>query len=121
MVIGNADHHAKNISFVHTQPGHVELAPLYDTVPTSLWPNLDQRAAMSIGAAVDLPDITVSDLVREAKRWGLPQSITSDRIRQVLERLRDGTSTVHNTGDLDVVTAARRRAVKLLDATALAD
>jgi len=58
VVIGNADHHAKNISFLPTQPGHIELAPLYGTVPTSLWPNLDQRAAMSIGAAVDLSEIS---------------------------------------------------------------
>ena len=121
VVIGNADHHAKNISFLHTQPGLIELAPLYDTVPTSLWPNLDQRAAMSIGAAVDLPDITVSDLVREARTWGLPQSLTRDRIQEVLERLREGTSTVQNAGDLDVVTVARTRAEELLDATVLSD
>jgi len=121
VVIGNADHHAKNISFVHTQPGHIESAPLYDTVPTSLWPNLDQRAAMSIGAAVDLPDITVSDLVREAKTWGLAQSISKDRVQEVLERLRSSTTSVSNAGEADAVGAARQRIQRLLDSAVLTD
>lgn len=43
VLIGNADAHGKNLALVHPDPEHVELAPLYDTVPTVLWPKLDER------------------------------------------------------------------------------
>ncbi len=66
--IGNADAHGKNISLLHTQHGSVALAPLYDTVPTVMWSALRDRAAMSIGAVIDLPDITFEDLMNEVKR-----------------------------------------------------
>ena len=115
VAIGNADHHAKNISFIHIDAEHVHLAPLYDTVPTSLWPTLSTRAAMSIGAAVDLPDVTAPDLLREAQRWGLPESTTRKHIAATLERLLEATSTVHDSGTLDVIGRVRARTQRLLD------
>lgn len=69
VLIGNADAHGKNLAFLHPDPGVIELAPLYDTVPTVLWPKLRSEAAMSIGAQVSLPDVTLRDIVREARIW----------------------------------------------------
>jgi serine/threonine-protein kinase HipA len=68
-LIGNADAHGKNLAFLHPGPERIELAPLYDTVPTALWPKLRREAAMSIGAQVSLSDVTLKDIVREAKIW----------------------------------------------------
>lgn len=72
VLIGNADAHGKNLALLHPDPEHVELAPLYDTVPTALWSKLRKEAAMSIGAQVSLPDVTLADTVREARLWRHP-------------------------------------------------
>ena len=114
VAIGNADHHAKNISFMHVTPDLVTLAPLYDTVPTALWPNLSTRAAMSIGAAVDLPDITEGDLIREAGRWELLESTARTHLRDTLERILEATSMVENSGEADVTNLVRNRTQRLL-------
>ncbi len=58
VTIGNADAHGKNLGFVHRQPGAVSLAPLYDTVPTVLWPNLRTRRAMTVNHQRELSSIT---------------------------------------------------------------
>jgi serine/threonine-protein kinase HipA len=68
-LIGNADAHGKNLALLHPDPGQIELAPLYDTVPTALWPKLRSEAAMSIGAQVSLPDVSLADIIREARLW----------------------------------------------------
>lgn len=114
VAIGNADHHAKNISIMHVTADTVTLAPLYDTVPTSLWPNLSTRAAMAIGAAVDLPDITASDLIREAGRWELLETTARTHLRETLERILEATSTVENSGEADVTHLVRERTQRLL-------
>jgi serine/threonine-protein kinase HipA len=75
VLIGNADAHGKNIALLHPTAETVELAPLYDTVPTALWPKLRARGAMSIGGHWKLGSITVEHLVEEAASW------RHDRIR----------------------------------------
>lgn len=68
-IIGNADAHGKNLAFLHTEPGTIELAPLYDQVPTRLWPKLQSDAAMTIGGGVNLDTITAERIGAEAKLW----------------------------------------------------
>ncbi len=114
VAIGNADAHGKNISLCHSKTGSVTLAPLYDTVPTVLWPTLRDRAAMSIRAAVDLPDITSQDLINEARRWGLPESLVSERLTQTVEGIIDACDVVADSGELPVTTTVRDRAKKLM-------
>lgn len=72
VLIGNADAHGKNLALLHTSPEEVRLAPLYDTVPTVLWPKLRTDAAMSIGGQVALADVTLMDIYREATLWRHP-------------------------------------------------
>lgn len=72
VLIGNADAHGKNLALLHTSPEEVRLAPLYDTVPTVLWPKLRTDAAMSIGGQVALADVTLKDIYREATLWRHP-------------------------------------------------
>lgn len=87
LVIGDADAHGKNLALLHVQPGRVRLAPLYDTVPTALWPSLRTEAAMSIAERDDLRTITIEDVVREARSWGLGAETARRRIVDVLTRL----------------------------------
>jgi serine/threonine-protein kinase HipA len=69
VLIGNADAHGKNLALLHPTAETVELAPLYDTVPTVLWPKLRTRGAMSVGGVWELDSIDAKDLVREAESW----------------------------------------------------
>lgn len=47
-LIGNADAHAKNLSFIITEAGP-KLSPCYDILCTHIYPELDSRYAMKIG------------------------------------------------------------------------
>lgn len=87
-IIGNADAHGKNVAFLHDEHGAIRLAPLYDTVPTVLWPQLRTRPAMLIGSATDINKVTFDALVDEAASWGAGRSAARDAINDTIERIR---------------------------------
>lgn len=68
-IIGNADAHGKNTAFLLDGDGTIRLAPLYDTVPTALWPRLRREAAMTVGGAVSFDAMNLAAIEREARRW----------------------------------------------------
>lgn len=113
VLIGNADAHGKNLALLHPTPGEIRLAPLYDTVPTALWPKLRTRAAMSINGEYSLAVVTLADVVAEAARWPLNPATARTRARTTAERvhqaLRDNLVNV-DTPALDMV-AKRTRAL----------
>ena len=69
IIIGNAHAHGKNTAFLLSRDGTIELAPLYDTVPTVLWPTLRREAAMTIGGAVGFDSMNLATVEREARLW----------------------------------------------------
>ena len=85
VAIGNADANGKNLALLHPDAESVTLAPLYDTVPTALWPGLRREAAMAIGGQPLLDDVSVEDIVREALRWPHPADRTREVVRSTLE------------------------------------
>lgn len=97
VLIGNADAHAKNIALLHDTPSTVRLAPLYDTVPTALWPKLRTRAAMTIGGRAELADVTIDDIVTEAGGWPHPEK----RAREVAVEITDQAAEAVTDGLLD--------------------
>ena len=92
--IGNADAHGKNLALLHSDPETISLAPLYDTVPTALWPRLRSDAAMAIGGQVALADVGIEDIVREAVRWSHP----ADRARRVATETLEGLAAAVEDG-----------------------
>lgn len=104
VAIGNADAHGKNVSLLHPTPGVVALAPLYDTVPTALWPNLRSAAAMAVNGVSAMERITIDDLVAEGSRWGLPASTGRGVVADTLGRIRGAVDTTClATGVTDMV------------------
>jgi serine/threonine-protein kinase HipA len=89
VLIGNADAHGKNIALLHPSAEAVELAPLYDTVPTVLWPRLRRRGAMSVGGRWELESITLESLVDEAGRWRHGRERARKVALETAERLRE--------------------------------
>ncbi len=90
-VIGNGDAHGKNVSLLIDIPtGHVDLAPLYDTVPTALWPTLRPTAAMSVNGKHE--DLERDDFVAEAHRWGFARAGAERLIDDLAIRLADAAA-----------------------------
>ena len=55
-VIGNADAHGKNFSFL-IEKDAVKLAPFYDLLSTAVYPNLSKKMAMKIGNKYEPNDV----------------------------------------------------------------
>lgn len=87
VAIGNADAHAKNLSFLHETATTIRLAPLYDTVPTMLWPTLTDEGAMSVNGRFPLGRLTLADIVDEAASWPLDRQAAEQATTETLERV----------------------------------
>ncbi len=79
---GNADAHGKNLSFLHTTGGQVELAPAYDLVCTAIYEQLDASLAMSIGGQLDPANLW-------RKHWEGLAEATGIRPRVVLDTVEE--------------------------------
>lgn len=94
VAIGNADAHAKNLALLHPTGQTVELAPLYDTVPTALWPKLRPDLAMRINGRDRAATVTLDDIAAEAKTWPhSPQrarAVAAETVQVLLEGLGAG-------------------------------
>ncbi|EKE10157.1 MAG: hypothetical protein ACD_16C00075G0003 [uncultured bacterium] len=55
-LIGNADAHAKNYSFLYLK-GRPRLAPAYDLLSTAVYPQLSKKMAMKIGGKYNSEDV----------------------------------------------------------------
>lgn len=114
VLIGNADAHGKNLALLHPTPDSVELAPLYDTVPTVLWPKLRSDAAMSIGGQPSLPDVTAADIVREARSWPHPEERARAAVGRTATALIDAIEGEAIPPRSRLASFVRKRARRLL-------
>jgi len=96
-VIGNADAHAKNISLIHHRDGSIELAPLYVTVPTVLFPKLKDRAAMFVNGKTVLSKVKIDDVVAEAASWMLNRDVAYDEASATVEAVSRELAAVPET------------------------
>jgi serine/threonine-protein kinase HipA len=113
VAIGNADAHGKNLALLHRSPGVVELAPLYDTVPTALWPQLRPDAAMLINGRSSLDLVDGADLLAEAAKWHLPAATARRVVTTTIEQLRAAADDDAVPADLAELVAARCTALAL--------
>ena len=87
VVVGNADAHGKNLGLLHHIPGEVELAPVYDVMTTSYYPDVDQTLGMFVGHARQLREVTMDELVTEGVSWGLAERRARDVVGDLLDQL----------------------------------
>lgn len=114
VLIGNADAHGKNLALLHPTPENVSLAPLYDTVPTALWPKLRNEAAMTIGAQVMLADVTLDDILREAKAWSLSGERARATAIETIETVIDAIDRESIPPSSELAAFVRKRAEQLI-------
>jgi serine/threonine-protein kinase HipA len=114
--IGNADAHGKNLALLHPDAETISLAPLYDTVPTALWPKLRREAAMAIGGQPILDDVGIEDIAREARLWPHPPERTREVARSTVEALLEAVEENVIPGQSDVARWVQERGRRLLSA-----
>lgn len=71
LLCGNADGHAKNISFLYRGRDKLSLAPSYDIVCTRIYPTLDRHMAMGIGGRRDPGHVGQTQWKALAQQLGL--------------------------------------------------
>ncbi|WP_192497200.1 HipA domain-containing protein [Gulosibacter chungangensis] len=86
VILGNADAHAKNYSLL-LRPESVALAPIYDVVPLSLYPQFEQKLAMKIGGARFAREVSPSHWRKFAQKVGLDVDETLSLVREVASRV----------------------------------
>ncbi len=116
-LIGNADAHGKNIALLHPTPATITLAPLYDTVPTLLWPKLRKESAMMIGGRVLLTETTIADIAREARTWGHPAARAETVADELVQQMLDAIDQQVVPRDSTVAKLVRGRAEHMLGDT----
>jgi serine/threonine-protein kinase HipA len=100
--IGNADAHGKNLSLlIDTANGEVSPAPLYDTVPTALWPNLRTSPSMSINGTFEAPSF--ADFIAEASRWGFGETMATRVTEAALADIRRAVGACEHSAVAELV------------------
>lgn len=85
LLIGNADSHAKNISFLYND-GEISLSPFYDLLCTKVYPGLNDAFSMKIGKKRDVRYLSVHEWKRLADAIAVKFSI----FPQLRQELMDG-------------------------------
>ncbi|MBS7671621.1 type II toxin-antitoxin system HipA family toxin [Croceicoccus gelatinilyticus] len=87
LLIGNADAHAKNYSFLALRSGETVLAPLYDLVSTVIFEGLNPSFAMKFGRASTLEDFETPALERFASDAGMTHAFVRRRMADIAKRV----------------------------------
>ena len=75
-LVGNNDAHGKNFSLLYHGMGtanqQIRLAPVYDVVGTTYYPELSKDMAMKIGREYSSDQVTLKDFDNSRKRLAWP-------------------------------------------------
>lgn len=85
-LIGNCDAHGKNFSLLY-DTGAPTLAPLYDLVSTTAYPELTTRLAMRIDGAAQVEEVDMEAWVRLAGEIGVSERFARQTTAAVIERV----------------------------------
>lgn len=88
VLIGNADAHGKNFAWIYTSDTRC-LAPAYDLVSTSLWPELSSRMAMRVGQAKFVEEVTHEHFVKFAEINRIGRSAFRKRMADLAARVAE--------------------------------
>lgn len=85
-LIGNADAHGKNFSFLYKSE-KPQLAPAYDLLSTTIYPDLSQKLAMKIGGQYKPQDIYLRHFYRLVSDTKTAQANLRKQIRTMTQEL----------------------------------
>lgn len=93
VLIGNADAHAKNFSFLYSNTER-RLTPYYDLVSTIAWKNLSKNAAMNVGGCKSISVFNAGDWRKMTLKAGVSWPITRERITLLCNKVLDNLDNI---------------------------
>ncbi len=93
-LIGNADAHGKNSSVLYRGPRGKALAPIYDVMCTTVYPNLSRVNAMFIGGAKTLDEVSRESFSRMADEAGMRPQLVLGRLDALAKRIVPAARTL---------------------------
>ena len=126
VAVGDADHHAKNISILHDEDGRIRLTPLYDVMCTRYYPSITATPGMFVNGKRHIDEIRADDLVAEGTAWGLPEDDAEAAVREVLDVLpeaieAEAAASQRRPASLVTFLAARAHALRHEASARIAD
>lgn len=85
-LIGNGDAHGKNFSVLY-RDGVPALAPMYDVMSTTIYPDVGKRMAMKIDNEYSFKWITVGKFVRMASKIGVSEKVMIKELAKISRRI----------------------------------
>jgi len=82
-LIGNHDAHGKNFSLLYRN--ETQIAPLYDVLSTTYYPDLAKKMAMKIGGEYESDKVTPKNFDQLADEAGLAKPMVKRRVQEVAE------------------------------------
>lgn len=109
-LVGNNDAHGKNFSLLYHGVGtagqEIRLAPLYDVVSTSYYPELSKDMAMKIGGEYSPDKVMPKNFEQLAEEAGLAKPIVRTRVPELAEAVIAGLGKVEIVGPVAEAVAA---------------
>ena len=99
-LIGNSDAHGKNFALLYGPDG-TRLAPLYDLVSTTAYPDVTKRMAMFVGAEDDPGAVTEASWLQLAVDCDVNPPLVVRAVRELAERVRFGAAALAQTAKSD--------------------
>ena len=85
-LIGNGDAHGKNFSVLYRN-GHCELAPMYDLMSTTVYPDVGKRMAMKVDGEYSFRWVSMGKFRRQAEKVGMQAALMERLLRQQAQKL----------------------------------
>lgn len=85
-LVGNGDAHGKNFSVLY-QGRHCRLAPLYDVMATTVYPDVGKRMAMKVDGEYAFRWMTTGKFLRMAAHCGISEKLMLSVLRQQRTRI----------------------------------
>lgn len=111
LAIGNADAHGKNFSFLVQRAG-ARLAPFYDLLATTMWPELSPRSAMRIGGAGVIDELSPGAWARFADDAGVTLPFLKRRVMAMVDKIERQARVAPEVDGLNARTALRAGLVR---------
>lgn len=86
-LIGNADAHAKNLSFHIRHKGKIALSPAYDVVSTVIYPGLENTMALSIGDEFKFEEVRAFQWALFAAECHIPVKVLATEMRRMAKNV----------------------------------
>ena len=94
-LVGNGDAHGKNFSVLY-RDGIATLAPVYDIMSTTVYPDVGRRMAMKIDDEYGFKWISIGKFIRMSAKVGISEKIMLREIAKMSRRVRRNAPLVAN-------------------------